>query len=276
MGESNIKTTHEGQEGNENEGSRDDQETNGQIVKKSIQEDENMGHMELKSWKRKALLEFRCRLEDAILGNYLYGKSHLRGNAKEREDLHNITLWGVPLLPTKRHQGTDIVLLKFLKARNFKTSEAFELLQKTLIWRRDFKIEGIAEENLCVDLEKMVFFDSIDKEGHPLCYNKIYGALKKKGLYKKTFGTEENREEFLRWMVQFMEKGIEKGVISFKPGNVDSVVQITDLKNSPGPSGLKELQLVTKKAIVLIQENYPELIHKNVSLIFKGLVWSAF
>ncbi|WRX08240.1 CRAL-TRIO lipid binding domain - like 1, partial [Theobroma cacao] len=68
--------------------------------------------MEMKRRKKKALIEFRCRIEDAILGNSLLEKpKHNTLSPRERaeaiEQLKEITLWGVPMMPSKRHGGTD-------------------------------------------------------------------------------------------------------------------------------------------------------------------------
>ncbi|XP_057965369.1 patellin-6-like [Malania oleifera] len=224
----------------------------------------NKACAEMKRSRKKVLMEFRCRMEDAILGNYLLGKPARNCLGKEqtkaRDALKDISLWGVPLLPSKGHEGTDIVLLKFLKAKDYKVPEAFEMLQKTLIWRREFKTEGILDEDLGFDLKNVVYLNNTDKEGHPLCYN-IYGAFRDRDVYKRAFGSEKRCEKFLRWRVQSMEKGV--GKLSFKAGGVNSMVQITDLKNSPGP-GMKEISAVRRRILLLLQDNYPELIYKNI------------
>ncbi|XP_077229332.1 patellin-4-like [Tasmannia lanceolata] len=250
--------------------------------------------IELKPSEKKALLEFKTKLEDAILGNRLFeasydeiltGKTSLRknkssleknksslgkthtpisdpcpANSNVRENIENISLWGVPLLPSKGHEGLDSILLKFLKARDFKFLDAFEMLRKTLKWRKEFKINGILGETLRTDLKIVAYMKSVDKEGQPICYN-ISGYFRDKALYSKTFGTEEKCEEFLRWRIQLMEEGIKK--LSFKKGGVNSMVQITDLKNSPGPA-MKELKIATKKALSLLQDNYPEFVSRNI------------
>ncbi|KAI8523049.1 hypothetical protein RHMOL_Rhmol13G0044200 [Rhododendron molle] len=226
------------------------------------QESENPDSVELKQSRKKSLLEFRCLVEDAILSNYILGKnngkfelpSDLRGNLRE------ITLWGVPLLPSGGHDGTDVVLLKFLKARDFKVLEAFNMLRRTLKWRREFKVEGILDEKIDSRLENLEFIDGEDKQGRPVCYT-LFGALKNSEFYKSTFGTEEKNQEFLRWKVKSMEMGIQK--LGFKSGRENSILQITDLKNSPGPA-TKELSSLNKKVVVLFQENYPELIFRNI------------
>ncbi|XP_065874695.1 patellin-4-like [Euphorbia lathyris] len=227
--------------------------------------------VEMKLRQKKALLDFRCMVEDAILGNYILEtpKSSDNNNNKNQKQNKNgtkqreISLWGIPLLPSKCHESTDFVLLKFLKARDFKVDEAFEMLQKTLIWRKDYKTDAIVEENLNLDrdLENVMFMNDVDKKGHPLFYA-VYGAFKDKGLYKKVLGSEESRERFLRWKIQLMEKCATN--ISLKAGEeADSVLQITDFKNSPGPE-MKELRSVIKKSFVLLSTNYPEFVYKNI------------
>ncbi|CBI37122.3 hypothetical protein VitviT2T_009803 [Vitis vinifera] len=240
----------------------DESNSHTEMKKPMSPEQEYKASIQMKKSKKKALLELRCRVEDAIIGNYMLGKPRgkVPESKKTQENLHDISLWGVPLLPSKGHEGTDIILLKFLKARDFKVSEAFNMLRRTLIWRREFKTEGILEENFGPELENVVYINSTDKEGHPLCYN-VCGAFKDRDFYKKTFGSEAKCEEFLRWRVQSMEKVIQN--LNFTAGGVDSMVQILDLKNSPRPSN-KELRLVTKKAITLLQDNYPELIFRHI------------
>ncbi|XP_062080391.1 patellin-6-like [Humulus lupulus] len=216
--------------------------------------------------KKKALLEFRCRVEDSILGNYLLGKPQKflsqDESIKQRAILKETTLWGVPLLPSKSHEGTDIVLLKFLRAKDFKVHEAFQMLRRTLKWRLEYKTDEVIDETLGpLDIEnKFLYYNSVDKQGRPLCYH-IYEAFKDEEFCNKVFGSEDKCKEFLRWRIHVLEKGIKK--LSFKNGGVSSIVQIIDLKNSPGPA-LKELRSFSKKALVLLQENYPELIYKNI------------
>ncbi|KAK9268231.1 hypothetical protein L1049_010674 [Liquidambar formosana] len=173
----------------------------------------------------------------------------------------DISIWGVPLLPSKGAEGTDVVLLKFLRAREFKVNEAFEMLKKTLQWRKEFKVDSILDEDLgAADLSSVAYMNGVDREGHPVCYN-IYGVFDDEKLYQKTFGTEEKCERFLRWRFQLMEKGIQK--LDLKPAGVSSMLQINDLKNSPGPSK-KELRIATKKAVGLLQDNYPEFVARNI------------
>lgn len=173
----------------------------------------------------------------------------------------DVSIWGVPLLPSEGCESTDVILLKFLRAREFKVNEAFQMLQNTLLWRKKFNINSLLDEAFSNDLNSVAYMDGVDREGHPVCYN-VHGVFENEGLYQKVFGyNEETREQFLRWRVQVMEKGTQE--LDFKPGGVSSLLQINDLKNMPGLSK-KELRLATKEAVDLLQDNYPEFVARNV------------
>lgn len=248
---------------------------------------------DLKESEWKALSELKSKLEEAILGNTLLKSEEKKDKEKEKssnekseteekdenpdekptkeeesepkdepkiEGIEDISIWGVPLLPSKSSEGTDVVLLKFLRAREFKVNEAFEMLKRTLIWRAHSEIETILKEDLGVDLANAAYMKGTDRENHPVCYN-IFGVFGNDELYQKTFGTEEKREQFLRWRFHFMEKGIKK--LDFRPGGVTSILQIYDLRNCPGPSK-KEIRSATYNAIGILQDNYPEMVARNV------------
>ncbi|CAN4080233.1 unnamed protein product [Withania somnifera] len=193
-------------------------------------------------------------------GGHIEEKEKGEGDLDVDEVDKEISIWGVPLLPSKGDEKTNVVLLKFLRARDYRVNESFEMLKKTLQWRKDFKIQSILEEDLGSHLAPAAYMSGIDNQGHPICYN-IFGALDDEELYNKTFGTEEKRNQFLRWRVQLMEKGIQQ--LDFKAGGVSSLLQINDLKNSPGPSK-KEVRVATRQAVDLLQDNYPEFVAKNI------------
>ncbi|KAM1331881.1 hypothetical protein ACFX2I_044319 [Malus domestica] len=173
------------------------------------------------------------------------------------EAAEEVSIWGVPLLKDER---SDVILLKFLRARDLKVKDAFVMLRNTIQWRKEFGIGALVEEDLGDDLEKVVFVHGYDRDGHPVCYN-VFGEFQNKELYQKTFSDEEKRTKFLRWRVQFLEKGIQK--LDLTPAGISSIFQVNDLKNSPGPAK-KELRLATKQALHLLQDNYPEFVAKQV------------
>ncbi|PWA96082.1 CRAL-TRIO lipid binding domain, GOLD domain-containing protein [Artemisia annua] len=172
-----------------------------------------------------------------------------------------ITIYNIPMF---QNDQTDIILLKFLQARDFKVQEAFTMFKDTLQWRESFKIESLMNDetfdDVSTDFEKVVFNHGFDKQGHPVCYN-VYGEFDDKDLYKKTFSDGEKRLRFLRWRIQFLEKSVRK--LDFEHGGVNSIFQISDLKNSPGPAK-RELRLATQQALQLLQDNYPEFVAKQV------------
>ncbi|KAG5224624.1 patellin [Salix suchowensis] len=168
-----------------------------------------------------------------------------------------VFIWGIPLLGDER---SDVILLKFLRARDFKVKDAFTMIKNTVKWRKEFGIDAFLEEDLGDEMEKVVFTHGVDKEGHPVCYN-VYGAFQDKELYQKCFADEEKRAKFLKWRIQFLEKSIRK--FDFSPNGICTIVQVSDMKNSPGPNRTG-LRYATKHALSLLQDNYPEFVAKNV------------
>lgn len=172
----------------------------------------------------------------------------------------NWKLWGVPLSHCKGDAATDTILVKFLRAREFKVNDALEMLKNTLKWRIQNNIDSILEEDLGSEYDGMAYASGVDREGHPICFN-LYGAFGDDEFYNRTFGTPESIEKFLRWRVRLMEKEIQN--LDFKPGGLSSLLQINDLKDTPGPAR-KDIRLATKNAVSLLENNYPEFVTRNV------------
>ncbi|KAB2628568.1 patellin-3-like [Pyrus ussuriensis x Pyrus communis] len=168
-----------------------------------------------------------------------------------------VDIWGIPLL---RDERSDVVLLKFLRARDFKVKEAFAMIKNTVQWRKGWGIEGLLEEDLGSHWDKVVFTHGVDKKGHPVCYN-VFGEFQNKELYQNTFTDEEKRSKFIKWRIQFLEKSIRK--FDFNPTGISTIVQVNDLKNFPGLFN-REHNQVTNQALQLLQDNYPEFVAKQV------------
>ena len=98
---------------------------------------------------------------------------------------------------SKGAEGVDIILLKFLRVREFKVNDSFKMLKKTLKWRKGLKINSVLDENFLSKLSFVACMNGVDHEGHPVCCN-IFGIFESKELYQKTFRTEEKCNEFLR------------------------------------------------------------------------------
>ncbi|XP_038889948.1 patellin-3-like [Benincasa hispida] len=168
-----------------------------------------------------------------------------------------VFIWGIPLLGDER---SDVILLKFLRARDFKVKDAFTMIKNTVRWRKQFGIEALLDEDLGNQWDKVVFSHGVDREGHPVCYN-VFGEFENKDLYQITFSDDEKSLKFLRWRIQFLEKSIRK--LDFSPNGISTIVQVNDLKNSPGLTKW-ELRNATRRALQLFQDNYPEFAAKQV------------
>jgi hypothetical protein len=159
-------------------------------------------------------------------------------------------------------ERTDTVLLKFLRAREFKVKEAMAMLKAAVLWRKSFGIDALLGADLGMpELESVVFYRGADREGHPVCYN-VYSEFLDKDLYEKLFRDEEKRERFLKWRIQLLERGIREQ-LDFSSSGICSMVQVTDLKNMPPMLG--KYRAVTRQALALLQDNYPEFLAKKVS-----------
>ncbi|XWS21945.1 hypothetical protein CRYUN_Cryun30bG0100200 [Craigia yunnanensis] len=213
---------------------------------------------DLSDFERKALEELKQFVQEAIDTRLFASETKSEENSeKEKKEAKEVSIWGIPLLKDDR---SDVILLKFLRARDFKMKDAFVMIKNTIQWRKEFGIDELLDEDLGDDMEKVVFMHGQDREGHPVCYN-VYGEFQNKDLYQKAFSDEEKRMKFLRWRIQFLEKSIRK--LDFSPGGVSTIFQVSDLKNSTGP-GKRELRLATKQALQLLQDNYPEFVAKQV------------
>ncbi|RDX99071.1 Patellin-6, partial [Mucuna pruriens] len=173
------------------------------------------------------------------------------------------SMWGIPLLGGD--DKADVILLKFLRARDFRVGDALHMLIKCLAWRKEFGADTILEEELGFkELEGVIaYMQGYDKEGHPVCYN-AYGVFKDKDMYERVFGDDEKLKKFLRWRVQVLERGIK--VLHFKPGGVNSLIQVTDLKDMPK----RELRVASNQILSLFQDNYPEMVARK---IFINVPW---
>ncbi|PQQ18911.1 patellin-4 [Prunus yedoensis var. nudiflora] len=122
-------------------------------------------------------------------------KNNVATDQERKVDIidEDIAVWGVPLLPSKGDSATDVILLKFLRARDFEVNDAFEMLRNTLQWRKDNKVDSILDEDFGDDLGSIENMDGTSREGHPVCYSN-FKLLGNEEVYNKMLGNEESRE----------------------------------------------------------------------------------
>ncbi|XP_074304787.1 patellin-3-like [Silene latifolia] len=171
-----------------------------------------------------------------------------------------VSIWGIPLLADER---TDVILLKFLRARDFKVKEAFTMIRNTVRWRKEFDVDNLLDEDLGnEEYSKVLFTHGFDKEGRIVCYN-VFGEFQNKELYQNTFADAEKRKKFLKWLIQFLEKIIRD--LDFNPKGINSIVLVNDLKNSPG-YGKRDVSKIIDKFLVILQDNYPEFVARQLCI----------
>ncbi|KAH9618131.1 hypothetical protein KSS87_005798 [Heliosperma pusillum] len=170
-----------------------------------------------------------------------------------------VSIWGIPLLADER---SEVILLKFLRAREFKVKEAFTMIRNTVRWRKELGVDELLEEDLGEAYQKVLFTHGVDKEGRVVCYN-VFGEFQDKEFYNNTFGDVEKRDKLFKWLVQFVEK-IVRG-LDFSPKGVNSFVLVNDLKNFPG-FGKRDVSKIIDKFLLVLQDNYPEFVAKQLCI----------
>jgi hypothetical protein len=181
-----------------------------------------------------------------------------------------ISIWGVPLNPRSPpaaaddaapvDERADVVLLKFLRARDFRVRDAHAMVLRCAAWRAEFGADAVLDEELGFkDLEGIVaYMHGWDRDGHPVCYN-AYGVFKDRDMYERVFGDGDRLARFLRWRVQVMERGVR--ALTLRPGGVNAIIQVTDLKDMPK----RELRAASNQILSLFQDNYPEMVARKVT-----------
>ncbi|KAJ2448204.1 Non-classical phosphatidylinositol transfer protein (PITP) [Coemansia sp. RSA 2336] len=165
-------------------------------------------------------------------------------------------LWGVELLPaeaTERDLRVDVILAKFIRARNSDLKLAREMLVNTLKWRAEFGVEGILQEKFPEDVFGNVgYLYGQDNDGRPVTYN-FYGGLDN----KKVFG---DLDRFLRWRVQLHERGMQQ--LDFV--DVADMVQVHDYEGVGLLSYDKFARAASKATVQLMSDNYPETLATKI------------
>ncbi|KAJ2004042.1 Non-classical phosphatidylinositol transfer protein (PITP) [Coemansia thaxteri] len=169
------------------------------------------------------------------------------------------SIWGVPLLPGdssiegQRDLRVDVILHKFLKARNNDIGLARQMLVSTLKWRAEFNVAGILEEEFPEDIFGNVgYIYGQDEQGRPVTYN-FYGNLDN----KQVFG---DLDRFLRWRVQLHERGMSK--LDFV--DVADMLQVHDYDGVGLFSYDKYARAASKATVQIMSDNYPETLAAKI------------
>ncbi|KAK9474319.1 CRAL-TRIO domain-containing protein [Dipodascopsis tothii] len=145
----------------------------------------------------------------------------------------------------------DSLLIKFLVANKFDREAARQQLVDTLVWRKEFKpLEAAFDETHADKFDGLGYITSVEGHG-PVTWN-IYGAAASKPAV--IFG---NTDEFIRWRVGFMERGLQ--LLDFsdpeaKMSQVHDYLNVSFLRMDPN------IKKASRAAIAIFQRYYPELL----------------
>ncbi|KAI9492330.1 CRAL-TRIO domain-containing protein, partial [Zychaea mexicana] len=183
----------------------------------------------------------------------------LKAASKSPEEPEPYTLWGIALDKDFSDEKLNVLLVKFLRARDLNLDLASKMLSDSIAWRKEFKADSILDE----EFDESVFggvgyIHKTDKEGRPVCYN-FYGELDQEAV----FG---DLQKFIRWRVQLMEKGVK--LVDFV--NVDTMVQIHDYKGVSMFGRTANSKQATKEIIKIMQDNYPKFLSTK---FFVNIPW---
>ncbi|KAG5358167.1 Phosphatidylinositol transfer protein [Yarrowia sp. B02] len=161
--------------------------------------------------------------------------------------------------PGKAYSETtrDIILLKFLKARDYDVAQASEMLLDALKWRKEFDPLGCASAEHDSKFDKLGVITAKGAGGQPQVTNwNLYGAVSNR---KEIFG---DLKGFLRWRVGIMERSL--ALLDFsKPGAGSMLLQVHDYKNVSFLRLDAETKAASKETIRVFQSYYPETLERK-------------
>ncbi|CEJ03061.1 hypothetical protein RMCBS344292_17052 [Rhizopus microsporus] len=176
-------------------------------------------------------------------------KSNLPDILKNAQVPENYALWTVPLDKDSTDDRLNVLLVKFLRARDMDLVKATKMLTDTLIWRKSFKADDLLDESFDDSLFSTVgYLYKTDKENRPVCYN-FYGDIDQSKVFA-------DPDKFIRWRVQLMEKCVQH--IDFV--HVDSMIVVHDYKGASMFGRTANAKAATKEIIKIMQDNYPEVL----------------
>ncbi|KAG2483679.1 hypothetical protein HYH03_017482 [Edaphochlamys debaryana] len=176
-----------------------------------------------------------------------------------------LSIWGVSLVELKSlkdgaaaQRCVQVVLLKFLRARQWDVVAALDMLIKCLKWRKEFDIANLPREVLPPQLDAAGRKTGRDRVGNPVTYN-MYGA----GVdMDSVLSGPAGVATFVRWRVGLMEGAVRE--LEFDRG-VECVTQVHDYSGA-SMFAANAAKGASKEIIRLFQDNYPEMLSAKLFL----------
>ncbi|CAN0927381.1 PATL5 [Linum grandiflorum] len=162
---------------------------------------------------------------------------------------------------------TDMILLKFLRAKDFEVQDAFKMFSRTILWRKKHRINKLHLEDEDEDeeyskvFERVFFMSEQNMEGHSV-WCMVYRAFLDNELYHKAFSDKAKRQRFLKWKIRFVEKIMRK--LDFRANGISSNVLIMDLKNF---TSLEETAFKAfESTLRMLLDYYPEFVERKIMI----------
>ncbi|ORZ35967.1 CRAL-TRIO domain-containing protein [Catenaria anguillulae PL171] len=189
------------------------------------------------------------------------------------------SLWNVDLSAVSSTSpltsGQSVILLKFLRARDFVVADALAMLTNTLKWRKAFNVTSLASEVFPDDYASLGQVFGRERASRcPVTYN-YYGGLNVDALFTSTpTNPSAGPDQFVRWRVQLMESAMSQLDLNSDP-EVEAVMQVHDYAGaSMRPAGA--MRDATKQIIALFADNYPECLSRKLFVNVPAVMESLF
>ncbi|KAM9961451.1 hypothetical protein ACTFIR_004301 [Dictyostelium discoideum] len=188
-------------------------------------------------------------------------------SSKEEEE-KQLKIWNIDLENDSKER--DIILLKFLRAREFKIENSKQMLIDSLIWRKQNQVddEKIVNEVFPDYYKNIGTIFKTDKEGRPVMINH-YHAINPDVIFK------DGVDQFVRWKVQQMEIAIRDTLIPSQ-WEIEDLIVIHDYKDCSFFRMDPRIKQASNQTIQTLQNNYPEFLARKFFINIPWLMEKLF
>ncbi|KAK5575665.1 hypothetical protein RB653_006798 [Dictyostelium firmibasis] len=179
-----------------------------------------------------------------------------------------LIIWNISL--EKDSKERDIILLKFLRAREFKIENSKQMLIDSLVWRKQNHIDSeIIVNEVFPDYYKNIgTIYKTDKDGRPVMINH-YHAIDPDVIFK------DGVDQFVRWKVQQMEIAIRDTLIPSQ-WEIEDLIVIHDYKDCSFFRMDPRIKQASNQTIQTLQNNYPEFLARKFFINIPWLMEKLF
>ncbi|CAN0852780.1 PATL3, partial [Linum grandiflorum] len=183
----------------------------------------------------------------------------------EKSPSPDIYFCGVRLQLDAIDDKTDVILLKFLRAKDFEVQDAFNMLSSAILWRKGYGIDKLHLEDEDDEYSDIVgrsfFMSGQSREGHPVLYT-VCGEFHDMEVFNKAFSNEANTQRFWKWKITFIEKIMRK--LDFSDGGISSILHVLNMENcwSLDETALEALKWTNR----FLFDYYPNFVDRQIMI----------